>query len=309
LELRQIRYFVRAAELGSISRAATDLGAVQSAVSQHITRLETELNVRLLRRTSRGVEPTEGGLAFLREAQLILRHTDQACRAAQQARLTGSASVGFAPTTACVLALPFMREMRARFPDVRLHIVEGLSGQLAELLNTRKIDVAVLFNVTKSLHWNVTQMLEERLFLISARAQRGQQPQADVASLNDLRDVPLILPTAGNGLRTILDAAFERSGTTPAVIAEVDSLAILMDAVRSGLGATIQPRAAMRRFPDAAESFHFAEIADLHVRHVNSLCSLGNEELSPAALATLATLKSCMRTLVGSGAWPDASLT
>jgi LysR family tcuABC transcriptional regulator len=309
VELRQIRYFVRAAELGSISRAATDLGAVQSAVSQQITRLETELNVRLLRRTSRGVEPTEGGLAFLREAQLILRHTDQASRAARQARLTGSASVGFAPTTACVLALPFMREMRARFPDVRLHIVEGLSGQLTELLNARKIDVAVLFNVTKSQHWNVTQMLEERLFLISARAQGSQQRQPDVVSLGDLRNVPLVLPTAGNGLRTILDPAFARAGTTPTVVAEVDSLAILMEAVRSGLGATIQPRAAVRRFPDAAECFHFAEIEDLNVRHVNALCCLADQELSPAALATLATLKSCMRTLVDAGAWPDASLT
>jgi LysR family tcuABC transcriptional regulator len=93
------------------------------------------------------------------------------------------------------------------------------------------------------------------------------------------------------------------------VVAEVDSLAILMEAVRSGFGATIQPRAAVRRFPDAAESFHFAEIQDLHVQHVNALCCLADEELSPAALATLATLKSCMRTLVDAGAWPDASLT
>src|SRR5690606_4296044 len=64
LELRQVRYFVRVVELGSMNRAAMDLGVVQSALSQQISRLESELSVRLLLRTRRGVSPTEAGLAF-----------------------------------------------------------------------------------------------------------------------------------------------------------------------------------------------------------------------------------------------------
>ncbi len=89
MELRQLRYFVRVVELGSMSRAAIDLGVVQSALSQQVSRLEGELATRLLQRSSKGVTPTEAGLGFFREAQLALRHAEQASRAAQQLRLSG----------------------------------------------------------------------------------------------------------------------------------------------------------------------------------------------------------------------------
>ena len=96
MELRQLQYFVRVVELGSMSRAALELDMVQSAVSQQISRLESELATRLLRRTPQGVTPTEAGLAFFHEAQLTLRHAEQARRAAHQARLSGAVSVGLA---------------------------------------------------------------------------------------------------------------------------------------------------------------------------------------------------------------------
>jgi len=64
MELRQLRYFVRIVELGSMGRAALDLQMVQSALSQQISRLEGELSTRLLQRTSKGTVPTEAGLAF-----------------------------------------------------------------------------------------------------------------------------------------------------------------------------------------------------------------------------------------------------
>ena len=74
MELRQLRYFVKVVEAGSMSRAALDLDLVQSALSQQISRLESELSTRLLQRSAKGVVPTEAGLAFFREAQLVLRH-------------------------------------------------------------------------------------------------------------------------------------------------------------------------------------------------------------------------------------------
>ena len=64
MELRQLRYFVRIVELGSMGRAALDLDMVQSALSQQISRLESELSTRLLQRTAKGAVPTEAGLAF-----------------------------------------------------------------------------------------------------------------------------------------------------------------------------------------------------------------------------------------------------
>ncbi|HZY17304.1 MAG TPA: LysR substrate-binding domain-containing protein [Ramlibacter sp.] len=308
MELRQLRYFVRIVELGSISRAALDLQLVQSALSQQMARLEGELATRLLQRTSKGVTPTEAGLAFFREAQLALRHADQATRAAHEARLSGSVSVGLAPTTASVLGVPLMVAMRARYPDVRLHMVEGLSGHLSQMLNARQLDLAVLFDTDPARRWSVTPLLQEKLFLIGSR--RGDAPAgATRIRMAALKGVPLILPTGPHGLRSTVDAAFARVRLRPTLSAEIDSLAMLMDAVDHGLGSTVQPWAAIGRYPDGAQRFQLAEIADPQVRRINSLCSLSDDELSPAALAARVVLADCARELVGGGRWHGARLS
>ena len=315
MELRQLRYFVRVVELGSMGRAAIDLDLVQSALSQQISRLESELSTRLLQRTPRGVVPTEAGAAFFREAQLTLRHAAQAVRAAQQARLSGSVSVGLAPTTAAMLGLPLMQAMQVRYPDVRLHMVESMSGHLASLLNARELDLAVLFDArlqsqpegAGSRLWQVQSLLSEDLFLICARQpDRAWPPTLPLAAL---ADEPLILPTGPHGLRSTLDAAFARAGVVPRIVLEVDSLAMLMAAVDAGLGATLQPRAALGRIPDAAERFDVVHIQDPQASRVNLLCSLSEDELSPVALAARVVIRDTVRALVEGGRWPGTHLT
>lgn len=317
MELRQLRSFVRVVELGSISRAALDLNLVQSALSQQISKLEGELATRLLQRSPYGVAPTEAGVAFFREAQLTLRHADQAVRAAQQARLSGTVSVGLAPTTASVLGLPLMQAMRERYPDVRLHMVESLSGHLATLLNARELDLAVLFGArppalagSGKSAWGLQPLLEEDLFLICS-AHRATPPRGKAARMRlaDLGDTPLILPSGPHGLRHTLEAAFARAHVTPHMAHEIDSLAMLMEAVDAGLGATLQPWAAVGRFADAPERFRLVRITDAQLKRVNTLCALPEDELSPVALAARVVLLECARELVRTGAWTGARLT
>lgn len=315
MELRQLRYFVRVVELGSMSRAALDLDVVQSALSQQIGRLEGELATRLLQRTPRGVAPTEAGAAFYREAQLTLRHAEQAVRSAREARLSGTVSVGLAPTTAGALGLPLMQAMRERYPDVRLHMVESMSGHLAAMLQARQLDLAVLFDMRlyvgaeapAAQRWQVQPLLEEDLFLIRSAARVRRRAPTELA-LAELGDEPLILPTGPHGLRSTLDTAFAEARVTPRVVLEVDSLAMLMAAVDAGLGATLQPWAAVRRFPDAVQRFHLARIVSPTVRRANLLCSLAEDELSPVALATRVLLAECARRLVTDGTWRGAVL-
>lgn len=168
MKIRQLRYFTRAVERGSMGKAAQDFGVVTSALSQQISRLESELSTRLLQRTSTGVVPTDAGIAFFRQAQLALRHIEEAGRAAQQARLSGHVSVGMAPTTASVMALPLIRAMRERYPDVRFHLVEALSGHLATMLNARQLDLAIVFSGESGRRWTIEPLLEEQLFIIAA---------------------------------------------------------------------------------------------------------------------------------------------
>ncbi|MBL0124424.1 MAG: LysR family transcriptional regulator [Betaproteobacteria bacterium] len=305
MELRQLRYFVRVVELGSMGRAADELGVVTSALSQQISRLESELSTRLLNRSSSGVTPTDAGLAFWRQAQLALRHADEAGRAAKQARLSGHVSVGLAPTTAAVLGLPLMDAMRERYPEVRLHMVESLSGHLANMLNARQLDLAVLFHADIARRWSVMPLLEERLFLIAARTLPGLPSSAKVR-LAKVADMPLILPSGPHGLRALVSAAFARAKREPRVVAEIDGLAMLMDAVRAGHGATIQPGAAIARL--SGDALAVIEISDADVRRPNLLVSVSDEELSPAGLAARVVLADVARTLVREGRWAGATL-
>jgi LysR family tcuABC transcriptional regulator len=310
MELRQLRYFVRAVEIGSMGRAALDLGVVQSALSQQISRLESELATRLLQRSARGVLPTDAGVAFFREAQLTLRHAEQAERAARSARLTGTVSVGLAPTTGAVLALPLMTAMRERYPDVRLHMVESLSGHLAAMLDARQLDLAVLFSTQTGRRWSVMPLLDEKLLLIRARRHMLAEASASTRpmSMRALATQPLILPTGGHGLRAVIDAAALRARVHLNLVAEIDSLAMLMAAVDAGFGATVQPGAAVGRFPDAVARFHLAPLADRQASRRNAICSLSDDELSPAALAVRVVLADIARRVVGDGLWPGATL-
>jgi len=322
VELRQLRYFVRVVELGSMGRAALDLGVVTSALSQQISRLEGELSTRLLQRGAGGVKPTDAGLAFLRQAQLALRHADAAASAAQQARLAGQVSVGLAPTTAAVLGLPFLEAMRARYPDVRLHLVESLSGHLATMLNARQLDLALLFQGEASRRWSVQHLLDEHLFVIAARhlpglpaanpkaARRAPESRAEGVApvrLAQLADLPLILPSGPHGLRALLNTAFARARIKPRVVAEIDGLALLMDAVRAGLGATVQPGAALAR--QGGADLVSLRVADTHARRPNLLASLNDDELSPAALAARVVLTEVARGMARDGRWSGVTLT
>ena len=305
MELRQLRYFVRAVELGSMGRAAAELGVVTSALSQQISRLEGELSARLLQRTSTGVTATDAGMAFWRQAQLALRHVDEAARAAQHARLTGHVSVGLAPSTASVLALPLLRSMRERYPDIRLHLVEGLSGHLGAMLNARQLDLAVLFETEAPKRWSATTLLDERLFLIGAPQLKGM-PRGKQVRLQQIGELPLVMPSGSHGLRAIVAAAFARARCEPNIVADIDGLAILMDIVQAGIAASLQPGAAASRLLGAGLSL--VPVADAGVRRRNLLASLAEDELSPAALAARVVLKDVVREAVLDGRWMGASL-
>lgn len=305
MELRQLRYFVKVCELRSMGRAAVELGVVTSALSQQISRLESELSTRLLRRHSTGVVPTDAGLAFLHQAQLTLRHADDAVRAAQQARLSGHVSVGLAPTTATVLGVPLMQAMQARYPEVRLHMVEALSGHLTTMLHARQLDLAVLFQTDTPRRWSVSPLLAEKLFVIASPS-LTPRPTGKKVRLSQLAEVPLILPSGSHGLRATLMAAFARARVAPRIVAEVDGLALLMDAVRAGHGATIQPGAATARHD--RDDLELTQISDAHVGRRNLLVSLSDDELSPAALAARVVVAETARTLVSEGRWAGASL-
>ncbi|EAA4722630.1 tricarballylate utilization LysR family transcriptional regulator TcuR [Salmonella enterica subsp. enterica] len=305
MELRQLRYFVRIIETGSMGSAAQDLDIGVSSLSQQMSRLENELAIRLLQRTSRGVTPTNAGLAFYSQAQLALRHADDAILAAREARLSGHVSVGMAPSTASILGIPFIHAMQENYADVRLHVVESLSGNLERMINTRQIDLAIVFQKDKILRWSARPILEEQLFLIGSHALLAALPDNPITP-EQLAGIPLIMPSQGHGLRGRLDAVCQEHALNVEIVAEIDGLALLMRAVRDGLGATLQPGAAISHLDN--DALRVIGVHNPVLSRPNFLVSLSDDELTPAGLAARVVLTKVMRQLVDAGEWPGATL-
>jgi DNA-binding transcriptional LysR family regulator len=143
MELRQLRYFVTLAEELHFGRAAEREHIVQSALSQQVQRLERELGVRLLDRSTHHVSLTAAGAVFLVEARQILAHADRAARAA---RSTAGASaplrVGIIDSSYDSMPL-ILHEVQARYPGLVIHQVEAsVPGQYQQLIDGR-LDVGI----------------------------------------------------------------------------------------------------------------------------------------------------------------------
>lgn len=307
MELKQLKYFVAVVDCGTMSQAAIQLDMVQPALSQQISRLEAELSTRLLNRSNRGVSLTEPGVAFYREAVLALRHAEEAARVAKQARLTGSVSIGLSPSICALVGLPLMLSMKEKYPDIRLHIVEGMSGHLTQMLNARQIDLAILFNDQDAKRWSVTPLIQEQLYVIGSQKKSVKKISAKV-NLQALKDLPLILPTSSHGLRQAINFAFETAKVRPTIVAEIDSLDLLMASVVAGVGHTIQPWGAVVKISDFSNQLVISEIKGQSIYRPSLLCSLSDDELSPSALAARVLIRECVETLAISGAWKGSSL-
>lgn len=307
MELKQLKYFVTVVESGSLGKAAQKLDVGTSALSQRIAKLEDELCTRLLRRTSTGVTPTPAGLAFFKQAQLVIRHAQYAIEAAHSSRLTGHVSVGFSPSIASVLGVPLMKLMAERYPDIKIHLVESLSGNLANLVNSRQLDIAIIFTQDVDSQWSVQPLLKEQMFLMAQPTLLEQHGFSDCIAnqqiaFEKIHQLPLALPSRRHGLRKFLEQKVELLN----VDHEIDGLHLLMNCVSQLNMATIQPGSAY--FEYLRSDLCFLKIISPELDRINYLISISEEELSPASLATKVAIKSCIKELINNDLWPSAEL-
>src|SRR5687768_12157435 len=148
MDLKQLEYFVRVAELGSFTRAAIALDVAQPALSRQVRLLEVELRQNLLTRNGRGATPTEAGQLLLEHGRGILHQVQRAREELGRVRgaLAGRVAVGLPPSVAKVMAVPLIREFRSRMPEATVSVSEGLSAAMQESLAKGRLDIAVLYN-------------------------------------------------------------------------------------------------------------------------------------------------------------------
>jgi LysR family tcuABC transcriptional regulator len=305
MDLRQLRYFAQIVESGSLSKASRQLFIAQPALSQQLSKLEEEVGKPLLTRSSRGVAPTESGLALYHHARFMLRQLDQALSIARQesGAVQGMVSVGLPATTVAALGLPLLRRIRERYPNIMLNVVEGMSGHLGQMMRLGQLDLAVLFASDIALDVTVEPLLDEELFVLLPAHSALVAPDRASLRIAEAAALPLILPTGNHGLRRRIAAEFEQRGLLARIVAEIDSLSLLMNCVYDGLGATIKPMAAVFHEGERGREWRALSVSDARMRRPNFLYSLAAGRLSHAASVVAAEMKDTVRELIDSGTW------
>jgi LysR family nitrogen assimilation transcriptional regulator len=247
LDLKQLGYFVRVAELGSFTRAAIALDVAQPALSRQVRLLEVELRQNLLVRNGRGALPTEAGKLLLEHGRGILHQVERAREELGRVRgaLAGRVAIGLPPSLAKVLAVPLIREFRRRMPEATLSITEGLSLGMHESLASGRLDIALLYNATPTAEVEVTALLEEALFLVQRKPAGATRTGKVAVSLREVAALPLVIPTRPNAIRMLVESEMANQGCHPKIALEIDGVAAILDLVADGAGCAVLSRHAV----------------------------------------------------------------
>ncbi len=248
MDLKQLEYFVRVAELGSFTRAAIALDVAQPALSRQVRLLEVELRQTLLVRNGRGATPTEAGKLLLAHGRGILHQVERAKEELGRVRgaLAGRVAIGLPPSLARIMAVPLTRAFRQQLPQASLSISEGLSVNMQEWLQTGRIDIAVLYNAQPVPEIEVQPLLEEELWLIQSRPPGlHENPPPPPIPLRELAEVPLIIPSRPNAIRMLVESELANIGCRPVVALEIDGVPAILELVADGAGAAVLSRNAV----------------------------------------------------------------
>jgi LysR family nitrogen assimilation transcriptional regulator len=249
MDLRQLEYFVRVAELGSFTRASVVLGVAQPALSRQVRALEVELRQNLLLRNGRGVTATEAGKLLLEHGRGILhqvRHAREALALVRGA-VVGQVALGLPPSLARILTVPLTRAFRSRYPESALSIREALSVTMEESLVSGRLDLALLYNAVPAPDIDIEPLFEEELFLVERRTAAGRGAPRPVP-LRELARLPLVIPSRPNAIRMQVETELANLGLHPRVALEVDGVSAIHDLVADGAGAAVLSLSAVSAF-------------------------------------------------------------
>jgi DNA-binding transcriptional LysR family regulator len=241
IPLRQIRAVIAVCEEGSFTRAAQRENATQSGISQHVAAVERTLKVKLFERTTGGITPTPAGLRYYKrcvEAVGTLEHAAEEARSLA-GEVTGELRIGLMPTFTRAVLAPVLDDFVPRCPEVRLHIVEGYSGMLTEMVLDDELDFAVVPAYEGTVGLRSRLLVRDREMLISG-PRRGLVPLSPIR-LADCRPLKFVVPGPDNTRRRNLETYFQTHGVEVAALLEMDAMIATLEFVARSDYVTILP--------------------------------------------------------------------
>ncbi len=291
MDIRQLRYFIAIADAGSLSRASERLFIAQSALSHHVAALETELSRQLFLRTASGVVLTAAGRTLYQHAQVVLKQLEQAKAdvTALEGEVSGTVTLGLPESVSEVVFVALLKTITRDYPRLMLHFVYGTSHILRERLDSGRLDLAALYMPEKEKGIRVKKLYDEDLYFVT------KQPLGPGSvSVETICTHPLLLPSAGHGIRLAFEAACLSSGSAFRIVAEIDGMKQALDAVEAGVGATIVP--GLPKGHPLQAGLNFYRIDDPHFSRSVSLCwsetAIGSAAREAVASAVLSVCQN-----------------
>lgn len=248
MDLQQLRYVVAVADTLNFTRAAERCQVVQSSLSHRIAALEREVGVRLFARSSRRVELTGAGEAFLVGARECLAAAERAVADAAAATgvVRGRLAVGVIVTTAAVDVPELLQRYRARHPDVRVVLRSGRSDDLAAAIRSGELDIAFLGLPEGEQPAGVETVVldhDEHVLVVPAGHRLAGAPRVTLAEITGETFVDFV---AGTPARAQSDRAFAAAGLVRDVAYEAGVVELITRLITRGLGIALLPSAFIR---------------------------------------------------------------
>ena len=231
MEFRQLRYFVKVAELRSFSEASKTLFISQSTLSQQIKQFEEELGVELLVRDSRHVSMSDYGEQYLPYAKQVLKDVDTSTERMNDVRQLkiGTLNVG-ATYTFCPLLADTVRDYMKKYPGIKLKIYCRSMENLMEMLEHGQLDVALSYKPLQSYDDIDSHILfNSNLCVIAGKD--NPVAKKERIRLAELENLPLVLPAKGLQARNAFDSLLYGQNFKFDVRLEINDLSMLLDMV------------------------------------------------------------------------------
>lgn len=302
MDTHRLKYFLRIAEEGSITRAAGLMGMAQPALSRQLQLLEEDLGVALFRRTRRGVELTEAGERLRSSTAAPLRQLELAVQYAGSplARLKRAVLIGVPETAVEVLAAPLLSRLGTAFPNAQFSATVGSTDHLVDAMLKGSVDIA-LINPVPDDRVFYRELLNEELVLVG-----GPESHVDAdrpVDFADIVELPLVVPRSTAGLGQVLYNAALRAKVNIDYQITTDSIQVMVSLIEAGLVYGVLPLSACRR--GVAESrLRYARIREPALTQQLGVAATTQLDLPRELSAAVGNLlREEVAALIKSGTW------
>lgn len=239
MEVRQLGYFIKAAEMLHFTEAAAASFVTQSTLSQQIKQLEEELGMLLFDRIGKQVRLTEAGNMFLLHAKQIILDIKKSKQAIFELAnmVNGELKIGVTYAFSSML-LPALTPFSEKYPGIMIHVEYGTAGELENKLRTADLDIILAFHEqADSSGLEMQPLFSSRIMMVVAK--KNQLANLNKISLKELGKLELILPSNGFSSRDLLNEIFRKNNILPNIKIEMNDVHSLLSMVESGNWATI----------------------------------------------------------------------